>query len=235
MAQESKEPHKITLGFILSWIFGVLFGISGLIFLFSGAIISGGSLILASIILLPPINKLVKEQWKFELSGGVKIIAVIILFVIYGVNLPSADIFSDSRVVVQPTERVQTDTGTPVPPTPSVQKVKSASIIIDRVQIVATSLDTMRVTVTNTGDVTINPKFDVTAYDRGGNEICSGSPLFHEFKTIGPGSKKTGELQLLVCSFDSDGTYTLRVDLLDSDYSKLDAATKDFTVAFWGR
>jgi len=83
----TNETKKITLGLILSWIFGVLFGLSGLVFLFSGSILSGGSLILASLILLPPINKFVKERLNFELSGWLKIILVIILFVIYAVNL----------------------------------------------------------------------------------------------------------------------------------------------------
>ena len=68
----TKETKKITLGLVFSWIFGVLFGLSGLNFLFSGSIVAGGSLILASLILLPPMNKFVKEKFNFELSKGLK-------------------------------------------------------------------------------------------------------------------------------------------------------------------
>lgn len=85
-----KEHKRITLGLVLSWIFGVLFGISGLTFLFTGSIVSGGSLILASLVLLPPVNKLVKDKWNFELSRGLKITLVIILFIIYAVSLSNS-------------------------------------------------------------------------------------------------------------------------------------------------
>lgn len=93
----TKEVKKITLGLVLSWIFGVLFGVSGLTFLFEGLIIAGVSLILASLILLPPVNKLVKEKFNFELSGGLKIVLVIILFIIYGLNLPPS--FNQEKIV----------------------------------------------------------------------------------------------------------------------------------------
>ncbi len=86
----AKEHKRITLGLVLSWIFGILFGISGLTFLFTGSIVSGGSLILASLVILPPINKFVKDKWNFELSRGLKITLVIILFVIYAVSLSNS-------------------------------------------------------------------------------------------------------------------------------------------------
>src|SRR3989344_9457062 len=101
----TKETKKITLGLVLSWIFGVLFGISGLTFLFSGGIVAGGSLIIASLVLLPPMNNFVKEKFNFELSRGLKITLVIILFVIYAVSLPSSNIFNND-VKIQPTENV---------------------------------------------------------------------------------------------------------------------------------
>ena len=110
----SKETKKITLGLILSWIFGVLFGISGLTFLFSGGIVAGGSLILASLVLLPPVNKFVKEKYNFELSRGLKITLVIILFVIYAVSLPSSNMFNDD-VKVQPTENLNQPSETSTP------------------------------------------------------------------------------------------------------------------------
>jgi len=238
----AKEVKKITLGLILSWIFGIVFGLSGLTFLFTGSIIAGGSLILASLILLPPVNKLVKEKFNFELSRGLKITLVIILFVIYAVNLPSSDI-SSNDVKVQPTENVinppsETQTQTQPKTQPQEQpkqKVKSATLTIDRVQVQAANLFPTRVTVTNIGDVTINPKFDLYVYDSDGNEVCSGSPMFDPFSNIAPGKKKTDEISLIDCTFEEDGTYTLKIDLLDSDYNKLDSKTKEFTVNYWGK
>ena len=101
----AKESKKITLGLVLSWIFGVLFGVSGLTFLFSGSIIAGGSLVLASLVLLPSMNKFVKQKFNLELSRGLKITLVIILFIIYALNLPSSDVFNDD-LKIQPTENV---------------------------------------------------------------------------------------------------------------------------------
>lgn len=237
----TKETKKITLGLILSWIFGVLFGISRLTFLFSGGIIACGSLILASLVLLPPMNKFVKEKFNFELSRGLKITLVIILFVIYAVNLPSSNIFNDD-VKIQPTENVNqpSETSTPSntqtqPQEPPKQKVKSATLSIDRVQIQLANLYPTRVTVTNTGDVSISPKFDLYVYDSNNNEVCSGSPLFDEIRTLSSGEKQTGEISIMGCMFEKDGTYTLKVDLLDADYNKLDSATKDFSVNYWGK
>ena len=237
----TKETKKITLGLILSWIFGVLFGLSGLTFLFSGSIIAGGSLILASLVLLPPMNKFVKEKFNFELSRGLKITLVIILFVIYAVNLPSSGIFNDD-VKIQPTENVNqpseistpSDTQTQPKEQPK-QKVKSATLSIDRVQIQLANLYPTRVTVTNTGDVSISPKFDLYVYDSNNNEVCSGSPLFDEIRTLSSGEKQTGEISIMGCMFEKDGTYTLKVDLLDADYNKLDSSTKDFSVNYWGK
>lgn len=233
-----KETKKITLGLILSWIFGVLFGISGLTFLFSGSIVAGGSLILASLVLLPPVNKFVEEKFEFELSRGLKITLVIILFVIYSVNLPS---FNDD-IKIQPTENVNqpSETSTPSntqtqPQEPPKQKVKSATLSIDRVQIQVANLYPTRVTVTNTGDVSISPKFDLYVYDNNDNEVCSGSPLFDEISSISAGQKQTGEISIMGCMFKKDGTYTLKVDLLDADYNKLDSTTKDFSVNYWGQ
>ena len=93
----TKEIKKITLGLVLSWVLGVLFLVNGFAFLFEGVIITGVSLILASLILLPPINNLVKEKFNFELSGGLKVVLVIILLIIGGLNLPSS--FNQEKMV----------------------------------------------------------------------------------------------------------------------------------------
>src|SRR3989344_2723389 len=227
----AKESKRITLGLVLSWIFGILFGISGLTFLFTGSIIAGGSLILASLVLLPPVNRFVKDKWNFELSRGLKITVVIILFVIYAVSLSSSDTFNND-VEIKPTENVNSQpsgTQTQTSEQPK-QKVKSATLSIDRVQIQVANLYPTRVTVTNTGDVSISPKFDLYVYDNSNNEVCSGSPLFDEISSISSGQKQTGEISILGCTFDKDANYILKVDLLDSEYNKLDSATKEFSV-----
>lgn len=84
----SKKVKKITLGFVLSWLFGILFGLSGIGFAVTGYFGAGIPLILISLILLPPLNKFIEERFNFQLSGGLKLVIVIILFMIYAVNLP---------------------------------------------------------------------------------------------------------------------------------------------------
>jgi len=113
----------------------------------------------------------------------------------------------------------------------SEQELKSAELIIDKIQIQVANLYPTRVTVTNTGDISISPKFDIYVYDKNNNEICSGSPLLDEIDTILSGEKETGEISILGCMFEEDGTYILKIDLLDGDYNKLDTSTKEFTVS----
>ncbi|MCK5629235.1 MAG: hypothetical protein KAI26_01340 [Nanoarchaeota archaeon] len=110
---------------------------------------------------------------------------------------------------------------------------KHATINIDRVQVQLANLYPTRVTVENTGRIAINPKFDVVV-KKGTTTVCSASPLFDEFRRIEPGEKQTGEFQIMGCIFNSDGQYTITIDLLDSDYNKLDTDTETFNVDYWG-
>jgi len=112
-------------------------------------------------------------------------------------------------------------------------KVKKASLEIDRVQIQVANLYPTRITIENTGDVTIYPKFDLYVYDSRDNEVCAGSPMFG-IGSISAGNQKTEEIEIMGCMFTEDGAYTLKIDLLDSDFNKLDSATKDFNVNYWG-
>lgn len=111
----TKETRKIGLGLILGWFFGVVFGLSGLTMLFSGIIVGGGALILASLVSLPPVSKFTKEKWNFELSRGLKIIAVIILFIIYTVSLSNSGISNNTYQNNQPPEASATQTETTEP------------------------------------------------------------------------------------------------------------------------
>jgi len=80
---EQKTSKKITVGLMLSWIFGILFTWTGIISVFSEPIPGIVMLIMAAVI-LPPVNKLVDEKWKFHLSGGMKVVVIIIGFIIFG-------------------------------------------------------------------------------------------------------------------------------------------------------
>jgi len=76
------SSRKITIGLVLSWIFGTLFGLIGIISVFFDPI-PGISMLIMATVLLPPVNKLVDEKWKFQFSGGMKIILVIIGFIFF--------------------------------------------------------------------------------------------------------------------------------------------------------
>lgn len=237
-----KEVKKITVGLILSWVFGVLFLLAG-IGAFAETPIIGFLIIICSAMIIPYFNKLTAKHLHFEVSSGIKIILVIIILILAG--YASSTSFKQNTTI-QPTERVQEETSsrptqseiiepeTPEPKTVTpVKKVKSASLTIDRVQIQVGNLYPTRVSITNTGDVIISPKFDLYVYDTSGSEVCSGSPMVTEFTSISSGEKKTGELLVMGCMFKKDGTYTLKVDLLDEDYNKLDTETKEFVVDYW--
>ena len=180
-----------------------------------------------------------EENW-FKRHPGWTAFFVLIILGIIGSMINGVN----DNVKVQPTENVNqpSETATslntqtqqsPAQPTPSKQKVKSATLSIDRIQIQVANLYPTRVTVTNTGDVSISPKFDLYVYDSNDKEVCSGSPLFDEIRTLSSGEKQTGEISIMGCMFQEDGTYTLKIDLLDADYNKLDSATKDFSVNYW--
>ena len=84
----AKEVRKITLGFILSWILGILFILSGLGLLILGGFLSTLCYFTISFILLPPANKFMKEKMNLELSRGLKIVLVIILMIVAFAVLP---------------------------------------------------------------------------------------------------------------------------------------------------
>ena len=112
----AKETRKIGLSLICGWLFGVIFGLSGLSMLFTGVVVGGGALILASLIILPPVSKFTKKKMNFELSRGLKITAVIILFIIYAVSLSNSEI---SNINNYPTNQ------------PSTQKVEASATQTD--------------------------------------------------------------------------------------------------------
>jgi len=117
----------------------------------------------------------------------------------------------------------------------SKNKVINATMYIERVSVQATYLAPIRVTVINTGEVDMSPKFDIYVYDYSNNIVCSGSPITTEFDVITKGQKKTGEFTLLYCNLGKDGTYTVKIDLLDENYNKLDTESTEVSVNYWGQ
>lgn len=93
--EKEKSVKKITLGGILSWIFGVLFILGGIgitiasietknLQLFISALI----LFFIAFVLLPPSNKFMINKLKFELSGGIKIAVVIVGLIVFAILQP---------------------------------------------------------------------------------------------------------------------------------------------------
>ncbi|OIP24927.1 hypothetical protein AUK11_01840 [bacterium CG2_30_37_16] len=83
MSEQTTPSKKISVGLILSWIFGVLFALTGIVSVFSEPIPGLVMLIMAAV-LLPPVTKLVDQKWKFHLSGGIKVIVIIVGLIIFG-------------------------------------------------------------------------------------------------------------------------------------------------------
>lgn len=80
---KNKEVRKVTLGLVLSWILGILFGLNAMVYLFTKQFIPTIAALAIFAVLLPPMNKLIKEKLNIELSRGIKIIVVIIgIFII---------------------------------------------------------------------------------------------------------------------------------------------------------
>jgi len=235
--KEQNDTKKITAGLVFSWIFGVLFIFGALGSFANKEALVGVLFLVMGASILPPVNNALKSKWHIELSTGLKWIIIIVCFIIIAFNIPQPAVNTISPPKVPQQEATPTPTAVTPPPTTQVapQKalVRSASLSIDKATTTTANLAPIRVIVNNIGDVAISPKFDVTVTDRIGTEVCSGSPMFDEFSTVSPGNKKTGEFSILGCIFKEDGTYAVKVDLLDSDYTKLDSATKDVTVTYW--
>ncbi len=80
-SSESKAKH-ITLGFIISWIAGILFLILGISTMIKDSFIGGLSFLVASAVIMPPATTFIKNKFNFTLSGVLKFVVVIILLVI---------------------------------------------------------------------------------------------------------------------------------------------------------
>lgn len=80
--EESKEVKKITVGLIFSWIFGVIFFITGIGIMASGSVISGIFILLFSAMIIPLFNKFIGNKLHFQISGGIKFLLAIVIVVL---------------------------------------------------------------------------------------------------------------------------------------------------------
>ena len=83
-SQSDGKAKHITFKFVLAWVVGVLFGLSGTTMLFDHKAGAGIFIILAALIALPPVNTFVKNKANFSLSGGLRVAAVLVLMAIAG-------------------------------------------------------------------------------------------------------------------------------------------------------
>ena len=114
----SKEVKKITLGNIFSWIFGILFLLSGMGIMGSGAPVAGIIIILCSAMIIPYFNNLIAEKLNFKISGGVKFLLVIIIFIAMGFGMAN----TTSEIETTNQQPTPTETKTMVEP-PKPQKI----------------------------------------------------------------------------------------------------------------
>lgn len=223
-----KEVRKITVGLILSWVFGVLFLLFGMGVIAEGAFVNGILIVLFSALIIPYSNRIFAKNFHFEISGGIKFVLFILIIILAGFSMHSLEeAYIPTAVVVQEEGTVEQQEQ----PEP---KVKSATLSIDRVTETVANLGNIRITITNTGDVSIEPQFDVVVTDSDGKVVCEDSPMFG-IGLISSGEKKTDEISILGCMFEEDGDYTVKVDLLDKNFNKLDTDSKTLTVNYWGK
>jgi hypothetical protein len=104
MSEQTTPSKKITIGLILSWIFGVLFALTGITSVFSEPIPGLVMLVMAAV-LLPPVTKLIDQKWKFHLSGGMKIVVIIIGFVIFGATVDTSNVSTTQQAESQKEEQ----------------------------------------------------------------------------------------------------------------------------------
>lgn len=99
------KTKNITFGLVVSWIFGIVIGLTGIINIFSDPV-PGLLFIIAAVVALPPANKFLKEKMHISLSKGVKIVLVLILLGVAGSQIGD-NAKSEVAQSTQSTEKVE--------------------------------------------------------------------------------------------------------------------------------
>lgn len=107
MSEQTTPSKKISVGLILSWIFGVLLALTGIVSIFSEPIPGLVMLIMAAV-LLPPVTRLVDKKWKFHLSSGMKIVVIIIGLIIFGATVDTSNVSTTQQAEPQKEEQQAT-------------------------------------------------------------------------------------------------------------------------------
>lgn len=234
---------EITLKKIIAWLFGVLFILGGLGSMVD-SIVAGLIIFLVGIFLIPNVRQEIADRFEIEFSTWVIVLIAIVGLGAYGALMPldespeTQETNGEETEEPEPTgeqtgeEADQEETGEEEV---EQEEQKEASITIDRIETQASNLYPTRVTVENTGDLTVRPEYDMDVYDINDNEICSGSPMFPDITTVRSGESETGELNIGECMIEEDGTYTLEITMMDSDYNELDTDTESFEINYWGQ
>ncbi len=136
------SSKKITIGLVLGWIFGTLFALIGIIAIFSEPI-PGIVMLIMAITILPPINNLVDEKWKFHLSGGIKASVIIVGFIVLGMTIDtsSAEKKQNDQLQVQQ-EQKQTISNTEQQ-TDKTKLAEEQSKIVDNKQVSKSEIGTI--------------------------------------------------------------------------------------------
>lgn len=95
---------KISVESSLSWIFGILFALTGIVFVFSAPIPGLVMLIMAGV-LLPPVIKFIDQKWKVYLSKGIKIIIIIIGLIVFGATIDTSNVSNIQQAESQKEEQ----------------------------------------------------------------------------------------------------------------------------------
>lgn len=77
------KTKNITFGLVLAWGFSVLVGLSAIALVFSEPL-AGIALLLAALVVFPPMSKVIAEKMHIKLSGGLKALIAVILLVVGG-------------------------------------------------------------------------------------------------------------------------------------------------------
>jgi competence protein ComEC len=106
---------------ILNWFFSILFLLTGLAAL-SEVIVPGMAMILAALILLPPVTSLIRNRLKLKFSWWMKAIALLLCLIIFGGTLPAQEAelggaaIEAGGVVVSKQEKEDTEETVPASP-----------------------------------------------------------------------------------------------------------------------
>ncbi|MDF1518259.1 MAG: DUF308 domain-containing protein [Lutibacter sp.] len=91
MSEQTSQNKKMTAGLILSWIFGILFALTGIISVFSEPI-SGLIMLIMAAVLLPPIAKLIEQKSNIKLTRTIKAIIIIVGLIIFGATVDTSNV-----------------------------------------------------------------------------------------------------------------------------------------------